>query len=408
MASRPLRTVIASLALAAALSLAAPEVLARERSRAVQAASPRVYKQLERAHEQTAEERYPDARETLEKLDGMSGLNAYERSLVQQAWGYFWAGQGRYANAARAFERCLAEAGLAPEHAQTVRYNLGQLYVADGRYQQGVDTLRAWFDEVQGPNAEAYLLVANAYGRLERHDEALRWAERGVAKSPEPREEWLALLLSLYFEVERFADVTRVLEQLVERFPKREYWLQLSAAYAELGKEQESLAALELAYLQGLLETSQELERLARLLLYNDAPYQAARLLETELASGRVQGTAANWELLADGWLNAREVERAVQPLERAATLAEGGDPWVRLARVHVEQERWEAARSAAQKAIARGGLEDPGRAYLLLGVASFHADRREESRQAFARATRHATSERSAQRWLRHLDSLR
>ena len=82
-----------------------------------------------------------------------------------------------------------------------------------------------------------------------------------------PRESWLNLLMSVHFELNQLRSVLEVCKRLVEIYPKRSYWLQLSSVYNELGDTRRALASLELAYAQGFVTRSNELISLVSLYL---------------------------------------------------------------------------------------------------------------------------------------------
>ena len=199
-----------------------------------------------------------------------------------------------------------------------------------------------------------------------------------------------------------------VLERLVAEFPKKTYWMQLSAVYAELGKHEKALALLELAYEQGLLTQGNELMNLAQLYLYNQIPYRAAEVLEEGMKSGAIQPDARAWQLLADSWLHARERQRALPPLQRAAEESESGDAYVRLAQIYLERESWEEARRALDGALEKGRLTSPGHAYLMLGIADASEKRWDDAARAFTEAQEYEPTQKIAQSWLRHLANQR
>jgi tetratricopeptide (TPR) repeat protein len=215
----------------------------------------------------------------------------------------------------------------------------------------------------------------------------------------------LQLLLALYLEKSRYAEAAPVLKQLVARFPKKTYMLQLSAVYTELGEHKKALPVMELAYMEGLLSKDSEYMTLTQLYLYNDLPYKAGAVLEKGLANGTVEEDAEAWALLADCWLHARERARALEPLERAAAASADGNLYVRLGQVQVDEERWAAARKALASGLRKGKLKDPGNAQLLLGIANASEDRWEEAKQAFLRAQEYEKTKDAATMWLAHLD---
>ena len=56
------------------------------------------------------------------------------------------------------------------------------------------------------------------------------------------------------------------------------------------------------------------------------------------------------------------------------------------------------------QKALEKGGLEDEGRAQLLLGISQYSDDHTESARSAFRHAQKHESSRKDAQTWLAHI----
>ena len=111
------------------------------------------------------------------------------------------------------------------------------------------------------------------------------------------------------------------------------------------------------------------------------------------------------WQLLANSLLAARENERALEPLEEAASLADDGEAYVRLSQVHIQAERWPEARAALRQAFDKGGLKDPGHAHLLLGIAAYQEKRFGQARSAFARARGHEKTRDMAERWMQFVD---
>jgi predicted Zn-dependent protease len=93
-----------------------------------------------------------------------------------------------------------------------------------------------------------------------------------VELAEDPQESWLSLLLALRMEREEYDRALPLLKQLAARFPKKIYWLQLAAVFAELGREQDALATMQLAHAQGFVETDSEQRNLARMYLYNEIP----------------------------------------------------------------------------------------------------------------------------------------
>ena len=57
-----------------------------------------------------------------------------------------------------------------------------------------------------------------------------------------------------YYEKNNTKEVVEILEQLLVNYPKKVYWQHLSAMHGDLKDESKQLAAMETAYVQGMLE----------------------------------------------------------------------------------------------------------------------------------------------------------
>ncbi len=366
------------------------------------------FKKLEKAHRLLVEEKYQESRAVVDDLARSKGLSAHELALVHQTYGWIASSQEKYGDAISSFEKCLAQDALPTGAQLNTQYNLAQLYMVESRFDRAAASLEDWFTKAEKPGPPAYYLLATAYLQQDENDKAFVPARKSVELSDQPKEAWLQLLLSLYFDRKSYPEAATLLKQLVTRFSKKTYWIQLAAVYGELGEEENSLAVLQIAYLQNLLERDQELRRLARVYLYHQIPYRAAGVVEKGLEEKVIEPDAEAWELLGNSWLSAREYERALAPLESAAKLSEKGEVSVRLGQLYIEREEWGKARKALQQALRKSKLDDRGRALLLLGISNFSSGRIDDAQRAFDQAQQHEKTRKSAGRWLKHLERKR
>ena len=394
--------------LSAVLSLSLAAGAAAERrqvpdpdARTVQGVRKWAYQHLEKAHEALEQEHHDDALGELRQLERKSRrMNDHERSLVWQTYAYVYSSQEKYDAAIGYFQRCV-DADAMPEAAlQNARYNLGQLQLVTERYDDAIRTFVVWFDRAQDPAPSAHFMMAMAYVQVDDKAKALTHAREAVAGTREPRESWMQLLASLLMDAERFEEAVPVMEKLSAVHPKKSYYSQLSALYSQLGEHEKALGALEVAYLQKLLDDEASLETLAQLYLYNDVPYEAAKVVETGLRESTITDDAEAWRLLGNAWLQARERERAMEPLARAASLQGDGDGWMQLARIQLEAGRWADARESLGRALARG-VDSPGTANLLLGIANVSEERWADAARAFEAAQQDPPTQAAAAQWL-------
>lgn len=363
------------------------------------------YKTLTAAHEALAGERFDEALALMKRMSERKSLNDHEKALMWQTFAYIQSAKEQYAAAIESFEKCLALDALPDAAALATEFNLGQLMMSERRYEDAVRVLEGWIGKVENPSANAYYLIAMGYVQLKNSQSALPYAIKAVEVSKEPSEPELRLLLALRFELKQYEEAAKVLEDVISHFPKKIYFLQLSAAYAELGLDKRSLSTLELAHLQGLLDRESELLNLAQAYLYHELPYQAARVLAKGFEDGIITDKTENWKLLGDSWLYAREYKKALVPLQRAAALSGDGNLFVRFAQVHLESDEPRAALEALRKALNKGGLDNPGNAYLLLGITLAGSRDFGAARDAFAKASGYEKSHEAAQKWMQHVE---
>jgi tetratricopeptide (TPR) repeat protein len=364
----------------------------------------RTGKRLNAAMEHIQAERYDEAAAELGKLR-VKNLNPFERAKYHQIHALVANGK-RDPSAARAhLQQALAQDALSPEDQAQLRYQIAGLFLGESKWAEAVEHLKQWFAVTETPTPTAYYLLALAYYQLEDLDAALEPARKAVELGDPPQEGALQLLLAIRLTRQHYAEAEPILLELVQRYPKKVYWMQMSTLYGARGDYEKALVFLELADHQGLLTQDEEVRRLAQLLLARDLPHPAAQVLEKAFAEQRIQGDSNSYELLSTAWIQARDFEKALEPLRHAAELASDGKLSIRLAQVHLQREEWDAAEAALRRALEKGGLPSAGDAQILMGIALFSRKRPEEAASWFARAREHADTREEAEIWLKHIE---
>jgi tetratricopeptide (TPR) repeat protein len=361
-------------------------------------------KRLNTAAELLEGGQYAASRKKLEEMK-FTRLNPYERALAYRFLAYSSIGQEDSTAAVGYFQKVVEQEALAIDDEASVRFSVVQIYASIGEWQKVEEELLAWFQYVERPNAVAYYLLAVSRYRRDQYDEALTPALTALEISNEPNESWLQLVAALHLQREDFDSAVPILEELVSRFAKKQYWVQLSLIYGAREDYQHALRIQQLAYAQGLLTQDDELRRLARTYLFHELPHPAAQVLERGLEEGRIDRDREVLELLGNSWIAAREYEKSIEPLQQAAELADDGRIYLRLGQVRVQREDWKEATGLIQKAIEKGGLDDVGKAHLLLGISYYSDDHPESARTAFRRARKHESTRTEATAWLEHID---
>jgi tetratricopeptide (TPR) repeat protein len=368
--------------------------------------SAKVAKKLGDVREHADKKDWEGALAELDRMQESEYLNPYEKAAIWAARAGVHAAQEKMDETAKDLEQAVALDAMPMQAQQDTTYNLAQTYFMLERFSESADTFGKWAEREENPKPEQLYLIASAYAQAKRFKEALPYAER-VAKSPRPSEEMLRFVVSVYYELNRQQDVAKTLEKLTELYPKnKEWWLQLSASYEELGQHDRAFTALKGAYDEGLLTEEKEILALAHTYLRVGKPADGAALIEKHFKDGKVSKGQASLTLLAQSWVAAKNTDRAHAALDDAADALTTGEPYVALAWLEIDRDQWAKARDALASAFAKGGLRSPGVAHLMLGVAHYKTKRKDAALASLGEAKKHADSRGCADIWLQTVRS--
>jgi tetratricopeptide (TPR) repeat protein len=187
---------------------------------------------------------------------------------------------------------------------------------------------------------------------------------------------------------------------------KKTYWMQLSAVYGQLEDYPNALAIMQLAYGSNLVTDDGEVRRLADLLLFNEVPYRGAQVLETGIEKKVVKVDDKLYEKLANCWIAAGELDKAIQPLQKGAELAPTGEMYLRLGEVDIQREDWAGATAALERGINKGQLKDAANAQMLMGIALFNQKKLGEAKTWFQRSAQSEKHRQMSRGYLQLIES--
>ena len=392
----------------------------KRETRRVKSLSTKTYKIIGQVYEFIQEGQYVEALDRLSDVKRREKLPAYDQAVIFQTYGYIYSGTDKYAEAARSFVNMVrvGSEDLQPQVLTDALYYIAQLYISIEQYPRGIKYLRDWFNEVENPNPDAYVLMAHALVAQEppKYYEAIPWIIKAIdgakMQGNVPKENWYQLIRGLYFETDQVPEAVGVLEILVDLYPKKEYWMQLSAGYGFLDRETDQFTALEAAYRMDLLTKSDEFEELAQRYMYHGIPYRAAMVMEKGLKNGKIDQDKDTLELIANAFYTAQELDRAIPWYRQAAKAADKADLFVLLGQIYLQRQEWSSAVKAFADAIKKNKkvakkkrLSNPGNVHLMMGVANFNQKKYRSARSAFRAARSYRKSKKDAGTWLRHLE---
>lgn len=367
----------------------------------------RTYNTLSSIHQDIGDENYPSAIERLVALQNRGRLNDYERALLMQNLGTIYAITGRSDLAKQQLTGALALDALEHGMTQSIFLTLGQLYAIDEEWQQAIRMMTRYFYWEENPQPNVLILMANAYAVTEDYRNGLVWVQRAIRHSDEPQENWYLLWLSMNAELRDYPAAVDVLMQMISLWPgNARYWEYLAGMLMELNREDDSLAVLSMAYQRGLLTDERMQMNLVRYYQYRGIPYSAARILQTGIDNNVIEPTEEHWEMLAMSYQAAEEVDRAIRALQNAAALSDDGELYVREAQLHAMSDNWAGVRTAIRNALDKGGLRNPGRAYMMLGIAAFEDRQYPQALEAFRGAAQDPDSRSRATQWINYVNN--
>lgn len=378
------------------------------KTRRTPALKEKTYKALGEAQAKTEAGDHAGALEILNALKADQGLNSYERAMTWNFIAYVYSSQEKYPQSIDAFKQVLAQPDI-PEALETqTLYSLAQLYLVTDNEEDAIKTLKKWFTLTVNPAPSAYLLLAQAYFRMDNFKAAVDEAEKAMIATnklgEQPSELLLQLMRAGYVELNDNPKLIHTLELLVKLYPKGDYFAHLSSLYGDKGDEKRQLLTLEAGYDGGYLNKQNQYVALGSLLMSNDVPYKAAKVLTEGMDKKIVDDSVTNLRLLAQAWLLAQEPEESIKVLQKAAKKSDDGELYIRLGQSYADLDQWQNCIEAIRDGLKKGKLEREDSANVTLGVCLYNNDNLDGAITAFTAARKDERSRKFADQWISFL----
>jgi|TARA_B110000908_G_scaffold24597_1_gene28210 tetratricopeptide (TPR) repeat protein len=369
---------------------------------------------LKRINEYIDDENYEEAQRDLDIFVRRYFLNeqSYERSLINQLYGNFYAVQGKYEEAIPWFVKSLKFKKIPLVTGLQVRRNLAQCYFQNSNYLGTIKIL----EEYKAISIKRGLLFAPtdrvmlgiSYFKDDKYEKAYINISEANQLSTTYKEDWLGYELSLAIQLKKYAEAIETAQLLIFVNPdKKEYWKQLSGLYYTQDADNESLAGLELAYEQNTLTKEKEYLDLSRYYLYKNLPQKAIKTIRYGIDTGIVSESKKNYELLADSYFILKDRAKGIQYLEESLQLESDPNTAFKIGRFAFEEEDWNTAFKYLQEAKKLKYNKTPGRLDILMGISLYELGNYQKSKIFFNNALEFDESKISAEGWLSYLDDL-
>lgn len=329
-------------------------------------------------------------------------IGGYAEAFAQQLLARIYWDQEKDEQAIAASKRAIELDALPNNAHYQVMYQLAQFQVQVEKYEDALATLDRFSKETGGgESADQLALRGNIYYRLDRFQEAIDTIKKAIAASPEPNESWNQILMASFFELDQYDEAAAVVNAQLSKNPKDIKLIkQLATIYVNGDKYPQAIAVLSKAKADGLIASSEDYEQLARLYANADQPKEAAATLREGMSKGIVADSFENNKLLGDVCSQADDDACAIEAYGKASAQSKDGNIDYQLGYLLFYSERGAEAKQALERAIQRGGLNQEGEAYILLGDIESYADNQQAALAAWRKAeTYPSTKTMAAQR---------
>lgn len=388
----------------------------KKRVRRAQTMSTKIYKKLDKVREFVDQQNYSEAEKLLTRLD-KTKRNTYEKAMTWNMKAYMYFNQENYAEAAGAYSNIINIENVPESLLQTTLYSLAKLHLIQQDYKSALASMNQWFQVVEKPSAEAYILRAQMHYQLEQFKDALPDIKAALAitkkQGRKPKENWLLIERAVYFQNKDYVAMERCLKNLIALYPnspsKAQYWTQLAAVYNELDNLDAELATLETAYEQNLLKKEMQLISLAQAMLAKEIPYKAAAVLLKGMDAGTVRENVKSLSLLGDSLMLAKEYSQAISVMTRVAELSSSARDYYKLAQIHTERQEWTLALENVNKVLDSKETESKNPisiqdVRILKGLILFNMNDLVLAKAEFERASEFSKTEKMAKQWLKFI----
>jgi tetratricopeptide (TPR) repeat protein len=350
-----------------------------------------------------------DAIRLLLDLMGSKGLNSYEKAQIWNTLAFAYYTIDDMPKTINAYEQILKQGTITEALELASLRALFQLYYADEKYELSIQYIDRFQALQTIPDPQVTFIKSTAYYQLENFRESLKQAllveEIAVSQQKEVKENWLYLQVVLYNELNDVDNVIRVLETLIDKFPKKQYWMHLAGMYSEKGREDASLSAYYVSYMQGFLTTESEIVMMAQRLLGADNPYEASQILEKGFKEKSIEQNEKNLRLLATAYTMAQETNEAIDAWRDATKYAEDGELFFRLAQALAAEDRHKEAVKAYADAQKKGDLKNPGDAAFWKGISQMQLEDWDDATQSFRDASKlDKDKDKQARQYIRYI----
>ncbi len=246
---------------------------------------------------------------------------------------------------------------------------LGQLQLQQEQYAESLATVDRFLAETKSQEPAHLVVKGNALYRLERYPEAAATLKQAVQASPEPKADWLQLLMGAYADMDQPAEAAKIAEELSAKNPNdTSVQMNLASIYMQNEQPDKAAAVLEKLRAGGMLKTERDYRNLYALYINTQGKEKdAIAVIDEGLQKGLLKPDYQTYNAQAQAYWFSEQPGKAIEAYQKAAPLAPDGETYLNLARALTNEGRAAEAKEAAKQALAKG-VKKPEDANRIIG----------------------------------------
>jgi tetratricopeptide (TPR) repeat protein len=312
-----------------------------------------------------------EVRTLADELMASEKASPYDKSVAAQL-----AAQAAYntddsAGAKELAKKVLDFNGLDNNNHYGTMFFLAQLYSQDDQYAEALSTIDRFLTETKSQKPEELVVKGNILYRMERYQDAIPLLKQAVETSPEPKNEWMQLLMASYAEAGQNDAAIKLAESLAAKNPSdKKAQVNLASVYLQADQNDKAAGVMEKLRASGQLNEEREYKQLYTMYANMDGKEkEVISVINEGLQKGALKPDDYQVNLaLAQSYYYSEQIPQAIEAWRKAAPLSKDGETYLNLARVLWQENRIPEAKEAAKAGLAKG-LKKPEDAKKILAL---------------------------------------
>jgi len=294
---------------------------------------------------------------------------------------------------AATIEAYLATGAVPADFVGPLNQQLAAYYSAQKDQPKAIHFFERYVEATPTAGTSEFETLGRLYLQQKDCTNGLKWLGKAIdtaqAKGAPVQESWLQYRDRCYIDMQDKEGRLANIEELVRRYPKKDYYSRLLALYTQGAKDDRALhvEAFRLALRDTGLASVGEYLTAADTLLIAGSPGESLRALERGMKEGVVPSGGTNAQLVQDAKDRLSEDRKALPNDEKTAARNPKGELEVKLGLGYYSLGDWQKAIELVEKGLAKGGVKRVDDAQMLLGASLVELGRFADAKAAFGRA---------------------